>query len=261
MATIQPPSSDANAAVQYDLTMAKYALERALQRLPPEAMDDTMTWDYTGSFFGTLHQDFRAAIFTVEQISYRITLEGISGQHPVQQQPPTQTEVPFVDVGWNITSWLTEQPPAEAGSMLFSSAGQQQTTPMASFGALPVAQSASLIVEASSGDSTAGTGAQTDVGAVMGSHIIFPPSDAQYASLPPCDQLVAHRLWDQLETFASSTTTQDLWSLATRKLAELRIQGNGRGTWGDHVVRETATWRCLKVWQAVRQDVQIWYTV
>lgn len=43
---------------------------------------------------------------------------------------------------------------------------------------------------------------------------------------------------------------------ATRKLAELMIKANGKGAWGDHVIKETMRWRCSKVWKADRADPQ-----
>jgi hypothetical protein len=86
-------------------------------------------------------------------------------------------------------------------------------------------------------------------------YFAFPPCPEEYASLHKADHYVAHRLWEQLAPFIVTDAQQALWEWATRKLAELRIQGNQKGTWSEHVVKETASWRCLKVWQAVREEL------
>lgn len=247
-------SSNNTAAIQYDLAMAKYALERALSKLPPEVVsNEPLNLDLSfDQLFGSLHQEFRTAIFSVEQISTRISAEGIGEQQfsCPPPPPPVHNDVPYVDIGWELPRpfvypsppvWTTTSP---LPGIVEPSSSVCDTSSMHVEPGTPVASTPQQTPTEPSTTSQAGD-----------FYFAFEPSDAEYSALPSSDQYVAPRLWSQLEPLVCSDATQDLWQIATRKLAQLRKQGKEKGTWSDHVVKETATWRTLKTWQAVRQDL------
>lgn len=50
MSTTQPSTPKVTTAVQYDISMTLYALEKALSRLPPEVATDPLTTDWETVF-------------------------------------------------------------------------------------------------------------------------------------------------------------------------------------------------------------------
>jgi hypothetical protein len=260
-------------AVQYDLSMAIYALQKAMSRLPPEVETplnlNIMDSNVDGPMYATtLHQDLRAAIFSAELILDRITIEGIQDG---QAQPAAHEAALSTVAAWNhamVAGCFTHTNDTGKQELYAQQTAQSSTGTTAQHPkalaltpqmAQPTHSSKPAVTDPSqpfaSSISSMRSNSVLETGGSNTFYFAFPPCPEEYASLHKADQYVAHRLWEQLAPFIVTGAQQALWERATRKLAELRIQGNQKGTWSEHVVKETASWRCLKVWQAVREEL------
>lgn len=250
--------------------MAIYAFQKAMSRLPPEIESPLtfaiMDFDLSNTTYTTtLHQDLRAAIFSAELIVDRIAIEGIQDPASSAHEAALSTVT-----AWNnaVTSGIasdnpaskleqyaqqttqaSKAPPTARTTAQHHKAPAHTTTQMAQ-----PTHSAQLAPSASQ-PTPMRSNSVLETGGSNPFYFAFPPSPEEYAHLPKPDQLIAHRLWDQLAPHIITNAQQTLWERATRKLAELRGQGNQRGPWSEHVVKETASWRCLKVWQGVREEL------